>query len=191
MPLEKAIEKDLIKKLPRLLENVQVVSISDYNKGFLSKEFLKEIITLSNEKNIPCIIDPKGLNFSKYKNATILKPNLIEAYSACNLSYKHPLEKVAKYLKKITNIKNLIITKSEDGITVFDENMQRKDFPVLLKEVKDVTGAGDTVLATLVVCVGNKFPIAQSVSIANISAGIAIEHIGCMIVKVEDIAERL
>lgn len=189
-PICEELEEKIIQRLPNILKNIQVVAVSDYDKGFLSKKILKEVIRLSKERDIPCIIDPKGLDFSKYRDACFIKPNQMEAYLASNMPLQKSLEEVAKQLIDITNTDNLIITRSQDGITVFDKNRNRRDFPVISKEVKDVTGAGDTVLASLAVCIGNKVSLDQAIMIANISAGIAIEHIGCVRVGITDILER-
>lgn len=189
--LDKKIESRIIENLPFLLNDKDVVVISDYAKGFLTDFLLKKIIKYANKKNVPIIVDPKGFNFSKYKNATMIKPNLKEAYLASKLSHKEPLDKIAKILIKETKVKNLLITKSEKGMTLFDANLTRKDFLVQAKELKDVTGAGDSVLAAISVFLANKFDINTAVTLANISAGIAIEHVGCAKVGIESIKKRV
>ena len=184
------IEEKIIKDLDKILSDIQIVAISDYAKGFLSDNLLKKIIDRSNEKNIPVIVDPKGVDFTKYRGATIIKPNLLEAYLAANVSKNESLDKVSKILLDSTLVKHLIITRSEDGISLFSKN-QRDDFPVVSKEVKDVTGAGDTVLATICLALANNLDIKLSCQLANIAASIAIEHVGCVKVTLEDFARRL
>ncbi len=191
IPISEELEIKLLHDLPIIMDQVQVVAISDYGKGFLSNKVLKSVINKARSKNIPVIVDPKGINFSKYKNATIIKPNLQEAYSAANLTQSSPMEEVAKVLVKQTNVEKLIITRSEAGITIFDDKVNRRDFPAHIKEVKDVTGAGDTVLATISIAIANGLDICHAAQLANISAGIAIEHIGCARVSLSNIAHRL
>lgn len=186
-----ALEKKIIEKLPSLIDGAQVIAISDYAKGFLTNNLLREIIKNANSAKIPVIVDPKGLDFSKYKNCFMIKPNLSEAYRAANLPRSESLEKVAEVLFEKTNAENLLITRSEDGITVFDKSMIRKDYPVRSKEVQDVTGAGDTVLAMLSVCLANNFDMDHTAQLANIAAGIAIERLGCAKVTLTDLAKRL
>ncbi|MFA6501627.1 MAG: PfkB family carbohydrate kinase, partial [Parachlamydiales bacterium] len=127
----------------------------------------------------------------KYKFADIIKPNLKEAYAAAKLGEKEDLDKVAKIILKKTKISNLLITRSQHGISLFSEDNKRKDFPVSSKEVKDVTGAGDTVLAMLCIAVANKLELEHACQLSNIAASIAIEHIGCHQITLNEFAKRL
>lgn len=188
-PLDKNLEDSLIKKLSKLIRDKQVVALSDYGKGFLSNRLIEAVALTCRKFKVPLIVDPKGIDFSKYRHANIIKPNLSEAYAAANLSSHEPLEKVAEVLFKITSADKLVVTRSENGITLFDK--KRKDFPVRSKEVKDVTGAGDTVLAMIAACIGNGFDIEEAMHLSNIAAGIAIEHLGCARVSLSDLAKRL
>jgi D-glycero-beta-D-manno-heptose-7-phosphate kinase len=190
-PLPQEWEEAVLKKLPSLLESVQVVAISDYGKGFLSRHLLSEIIRLSKERDIPVIVDPKGADFSKYQRASIIKPNLSEAYAASKLAETEPLERVAAVLLKETQADRILITRSEEGISLFEKNGKRSDFPVRSREVKDVTGAGDTVLALISACLANGFDMSHAAQFANIAAGIAIERIGCARISLSELARRL
>ena len=189
--LDKNLEKKLISDLPKIIKDIDVIAISDYKKGFLSKKLLSFIINIANSKKIPTIVDPKGDDFLKYQNAYLIKPNLKEAYLASKLNFENPIEKVAKILIKKTKTKNLLITKSEKGMTYFNNKLQKKNFSVKVKEIKDVTGAGDTVLAMLALCIANNFNIDDAIKLSNIAAGIAIEHLGCKKISIEEISERL
>jgi len=190
LDISKSLEDEILEKLSSLLKTVKVIAISDYGKGFLSKKLIKTIIKKAKEKDIPTIIDPKGSDFKKYKSATILKPNLKEAYIAANLDEKEPLDKAAQILLKKTKVENLLITRSKDGISLFTKN-DRQDFKARSKEVKDVTGAGDTVLAMLCICIANNLSLDNSCALCNIAASIAIEHIGCAQINLSDFAKRL
>ncbi|NGX63892.1 MAG: Bifunctional protein HldE [Candidatus Anoxychlamydiales bacterium] len=190
LDISKSLEDEILEILPSLLKTVKVVAISDYGKGFLSKKLIKTIIKKAKEKDIPTIIDPKGSDFKKYKSATILKPNLKEAYVAANLQESEPLDKAAQLLLKKTKVDHLLITRSKDGISLFSKN-ERQDFKARSKEVKDVTGAGDTVLAMLCICIANNLSLDNSCALCNIAASIAIEHIGCAQINLSDFAKRL
>jgi rfaE bifunctional protein kinase chain/domain len=115
-PLPKELEDKAIAMVPELLEGVKVVAISDYGKGFLSQRLLQTIIQASKERNIPTIVDPKGYDFSKYKGATIIKPNLSEVFAAANLTPDAPLELAAERVLKIVEAETLMVTRSEAGI---------------------------------------------------------------------------
>lgn len=190
-PLPDSIEAEILRDIPALLDKVQIVAISDYGKGFLTCSLLKEVIRMANERNVLVIVDPKGDDFSRYSGATIIKPNLSEAYAAARLAPPAPLEQVAERIFAACNVESLLITKSEAGISLFHKNGSSQNFPVRSKEVKDVTGAGDTVLATISLALANSLDIKYAAQLANIAAGIAIERSGCARVDLSDLAERL
>jgi rfaE bifunctional protein kinase chain/domain len=190
-PIPEDVEQRIVEQLPTLLKDVQMIAISDYGKGFLSKSLLMAVVELAQAKKIPLIIDPKGDDFSKYTGATILKPNLQEAYAAAKLPQEASLMQVADAIFKKVNIDLLMITRSEAGISLFTKTGEQFDFPVRSKEVKDVTGAGDTVLAMLSVAMANGLDIKYAAQLCNIAAGIAIERLGCARINLADMANRL
>lgn len=181
-------------KVQQYLQNnpqaFDVIAISDYAKGFLSDNILQMIINYGKQENIPVIVDPKGLDFSKYKGATLIKPNQKEAYAATNLSKEASIEQVGTKLLSHLNCPHLMITRSENGISLYNQEGSFH-FPVHVKEVVDVTGAGDTVLSVLALGMGNKQPLQLIIPLANIAAGIAIEHVGCATITLSDIAQRI
>ncbi len=185
------LEQQVIELLPELFKQVKVVAISDYGKGFLSRSLLSTVIEHAKALNIPVIADPKGMDFAKYRGATILKPNLSEAYAAANLPHDAPLESVAARVLQISEAETLMITRSEAGISLFFKDGLRQDFPVRIREVKDVTGAGDTVLAMLTCALANHLSIGEAAQLSNIAAGLAIERFGCARISLSELARRL
>lgn len=191
LTISPALEAELIATLPRLLEGVQVVAVSDYGKGFLSRELLKAIIEGAKAKRIPVIVDPKGIDFTRYQGATVIKPNLSEAYAAANLPSDAPLELVANRILAIAECDVVMITRSEAGISLFYKDGLREDFPVRVREIKDVTGAGDTVLAMLTCALASGLSLREAAQLSNVAAGIAIERFGCARVSLSDLSRRL
>lgn len=191
MPISEELEQRIIKSLPSLLKEVQVIAISDYGKGFLSQRLLQAVISAAQKQRIPVISDPKGTNFAKYNGSTILKPNLGEAYAAANMPLDAPLDKVAAAILTNVQAEYLMVTRSEAGISLFHQNGEHHNFPVRKREVKDVTGAGDTVLAMLSCAIANGLPMTTAVQLANVAAGIAIERFGCARVTLSQLARRL
>lgn len=189
--IDLAFEAEILQKLPDLVKGHDVIAISDYGKGFLSNKLLETLINLGNQLNIPIVVDPKGIDFKKYKGATLIKPNLSEAYLAANMSLSQPIDQVAKALLETTSAKVLMMTRSESGISLFHQEGLREDFPVQIKEVKDVTGAGDTVLAMLSVSLACGLSYTEAARFCNLAAGIAIERFGCARVSLSDLARRL
>lgn len=189
--LSEPLEQLIIDGLPSALDGVAVIAISDYGKGFLSPTLLAAIFQYAAEKEICVITDPKGSDFSKYQGTTIIKPNLSEAYMAANLPLSAPLEEVALRIFEKTKAKKLMITRSEDGVSIFYPDGMRSDFPVRSKEVVDVTGAGDSVLAMLAFSIGNGLLDSESAHLCNIAGAIAIEQTGCAKITLSEIAIRL
>lgn len=186
-----SLEKELIQKLPSLLEGVQIIAISDYDKGFLTESLLKAVIRLAKDHKIPVVVDPKGENFNKYSGATVLKPNLSEAIIAAKLPKASSLDQVAQSIFNQCFVEMLLITRSEEGMSLFTQAGHASDFSVPSKEVKDVTGAGDTVLAMISIALANLMDINHAVQLSNIAAGIVIEKLGCARVTLSNIAQRL
>ncbi len=191
IPLSPSCEQQIIEKLPQLLEKAEAIAISDYGKGFLSPSLLAEIISFGKQKKIPTIVDPKGDSFAKYQGATILKPNLQEAYMATLLPRATSLERVADKIFRETAVEFLMITRSEEGISLFSPSGERWNFPTQAREVKDVTGAGDTVLAMLSIAAANGLDTQDGIQLANIAAGVAVERSTCAQVQLSDLIGHL
>jgi rfaE bifunctional protein kinase chain/domain len=189
--ISEELEQQVIESIPRLLEGVQAVAISDYGKGFLSPNLLQALIMEAGVRKIPVIVDPKGVDYVRYTGATIIKPNLSEAYAAANVGVETSLEEVAKKLLTLTQSEMLMVTRSEMGISLFYPDGKQLDFPVKVREVKDVTGAGDTVLAMLTLSIANGLDHEEATRLANVAAGLAIEMLGCAMVTMEQLARRL
>ena len=190
-PIPEDLEQEVIRLLPDLMDDCQIVAVSDYGKGFLTHTILGVVIEMAKARHVPIIVDPKGIDFTKYRGASIIKPNLSEAYAAARLPQDISLDEVSATILKTCGVDQLIVTRSHEGISVFKRSGERFDFPVRSKEVKDVTGAGDTVLAMLSVAIANGLDIKYAIQLANIAAGMVIERIGCARIDLSDMAERL
>lgn len=184
-------EEKVLFHLPAVLDEVSVIAISDYGKGFLTPRLLSALIRAANEKGIPVITDPKGNDFTRYYGTTVIKPNLSEFFAASRLPSDAPLEAGADILLKETAADLLMVTRSEAGLSLFTRIGERQDFPVQAKEVKDVTGAGDTVLATLSYAIANHLSYAQAAELCNLAASLAIEQVGCARISLSALACRL
>lgn len=190
-PLAGETEEYILAQLPRLMQQVQIVALSDYAKGFLSGRLIEAVIQMARLLDLPVIVDPKGADFTKYRFATILKPNLSEAYMAAGMPSSATLDAVAERLLDLSQVDMLLITRSEAGMSLFERAKPRIDFPVLAKEVKDVTGAGDTVLSILCLALASGLSMREAAPLANIAACISIERLGCVQVTLAELAYRL
>lgn len=185
------LEEKIIQAFPRIFEGVKILAISDYGKGFFSDSLLAAMIDYANRHEVSILADPKGSDFSKYAGVDVIKPNLGEAYAAAGMDEKSPLSQVAERILEITRAEILMVTRSEEGISLFFSDRSEQHFPVHAKEVKDVTGAGDTVLAMLAMALANGLSLAQAAQLSNIAASLAIEKLGCVRVSLSQLARRL
>lgn len=185
------LEALVIQQLPKLLEGIALVAVSDYGKGFLTPPLLSALIAEARRRGIPVLVDPKGVDFARYRGATLIKPNRQESYNAANLLSNTPLEEAAERLLQLTGAEAFMITCSADGIGLFYPRQRGHYFPVKMRELKDVTGAGDTVLAMLSLALANGLSFEVAAQLANVAAGIAIEQLGCATVPLPALAQRL
>lgn len=162
------------------------VILSDYNKGVLND--CAEIIDLCLEYNCFIVIDPKGNDFNKYQRSFMLTPNFKEFCNVVGdcLTEKEIEEKAFNLIEEIS-IDYLLITRSEKGMTLFSKNKQRLHFEASAKDIFDVTGAGDTVIAVLVYFLNENFSVEESVRLSNIAAGIVVSKIGTSFVTLDEI----
>ena len=187
-PIKKESEEKILDFINKNLDKIELFLLSDYEKGILTPALTQEIIKLANKNNKKLIIDPKK-NFSKYKNAYMLKPNKKELSIAINMQInsKEDLIKAGWKLKKELNLKYLLVTLSEEGMALFkDEFIQ---IPTIAKEVYDVTGAGDTVLAALGYALKNNKDIIKAMHFANAAAAVVVGKVGSATTTLSEIRE--
>ena len=187
--ISSASEKEIINKLSANISNYDVVILSDYGKGVLTTKLTQEIISISNKNNVKVFVDPKGKDFSKYKGAYTLTPNKKEAIEASNIliNDNESLEKAIKKLKEECELEVSLITLSESGIAIFDDNLRIK--PTVAREVYDVTGAGDTVIASIAFAIANHMKIDDAIQFANLAAGVVVGKIGSATASLDEIYE--
>jgi rfaE bifunctional protein kinase chain/domain len=185
-------EKIIIKKINSLLGQCDYILISDYNKGFLTKNFLEQIMLLAEHFKIPVIVDPKSPPFIKYSGAQIIKPNKKEAFleSGIELVDKFSIEKACKIISQNTGIPIVIITLSEDGVALY-YNGSFEILPTRALEICDVTGAGDTFLAALTYKLINSKNIKDACEFANYAAGIVVAKNGAATTSVNEIEKLI
>ena len=176
--VDMSLDSQTLARIGDSLEQFSAIILSDYGKGALSVDFTKQIIALANDKKIPILCDPKGDDYSKYANATLLTPNRKEAQIATNIRIdsRDSLLSALKKLKNDYNLKYGLITLSEDGMAIYDSKLTQ--IPTLAKEVYDVTGAGDTVISALAFGLCNGMDIQTSAKFANAAAAVVVGKIG-------------
>lgn len=174
----------------QLKQKPTVVILSDYDKGLLTASVCQHIIQQCHALNIPVLVDPKGRDYSKYIGATALTPNKKETAEACNTVIADP-ELIAKasHLKQDLNLKFLAVTRGEEGITLIDDTTHHLNASA--KQVFDVSGAGDTVIATLAAGLMHGLTPLNSLSLANSAAGFVVGKVGTVPITRQDLLETL
>jgi len=182
-------QKEILATFKRIISNYDGVLLSDYGKGVLTKELTSALITVANENNKKVLADPKGLDYSKYRGAFLLTPNKKEASEAMQVNIKDDasLAKAITKLKTECDLDVSLITLSEQGVAIYDDKL--RTHPTVAREVFDVTGAGDTVLASLGFALACNYQIDDSVEFANLAAGVVVGKIGSATATLNEIIE--
>lgn len=172
-----------------MLAACDVVVLSDYGKGGLTH--ISQMIELARAQGKKVLVDPKGEDYSRYGGATIVTPNRAELREVVG-SWRNneELETKAQALRNELGLEALLLTRSEEGMSLFQERQVRHE-PAQAREVYDVSGAGDTVIATLAVMVGAGAGLEEAVHIANYAAGIVVGKLGTAVVEAEELLHSL
>jgi len=172
-----------------MLNGYDAVLLSDYGKGVLTPELTQALIQRANKLNIKVLIDPKGLDYSKYRGAYLLTPNKKEASEATQITINNneSLARAIAQLKQVCELEVSLITLSEQGVAIFDNEL--RIHPTVAREVYDVTGAGDTVLASLGFALSCGYDIDQAVEFSNLAAGVVVGKIGSATATLDEIIE--
>jgi D-beta-D-heptose 7-phosphate kinase / D-beta-D-heptose 1-phosphate adenosyltransferase len=179
----------ILKIYKEIINNYDVILLSDYGKGILTFELSHSLITIANENAKKILVDPKGLDYSKYKGAYLLTPNKKEASEATNITIKdnETLSQAILDLKEQCNLTVSLITLSEQGVAIYDNEL--RIHPTVAREVFDVTGAGDTILASLGFALSCNKDIDEAVRFANLASGVVVGKIGSSTATLNEIIE--
>lgn len=183
-PSQNSLDEKL-KRFESLLPQVDVVILSDYGKGAL--EQVSAMIALAKANKKVVLVDPKGDAYSKYKGATVLTPNRSELRQVIGQwSDEADLTKRAQSLRQELELSALLLTRSEEGMTLFTEK-GTEHVRAQAREVFDVSGAGDTVIATLAVAMAAGWPLERAMALANRAGGIVVGKLGTATVSAEEL----
>jgi len=174
-PVSSAIADDLRRTIDRVVPTSQVCVLSDYAKGVVTPEIARHAIAVARAHKVPVVVDPKQRDFRAYAGATVITPNLAELEAAApGLA----LEAAVAHLLPILDGTALLVTRSADGMSLFRGGVPPFHMPALAKEVFDVTGAGDTVVATLALALGAGLSIEHAIELASLAAAISVSKRG-------------
>lgn len=178
--------------LQQIEQKPAVVILSDYAKGVLSKALCEQVIARCRQDGIKVLVDPKGLDYTKYHGATALTPNKRETAEACKVDAKDndALLAAATALRQSLDLEFLAMTRGEEGISIIDAQ-RTQHVSATAKQVFDVSGAGDTVIATLAAGLIGGLPHGEALQLANIAAGIVVGKVGTVPITHEELLQEL
>lgn len=177
----------------------QALVLSDYGKGFLTKDLIQSLIKMAKKNHIPIVTDPKSLDISRYKNATVIKPNLNEGRSVLRVlkpgisysNFNEELSSISECYLKESGCDNLVMSLSEHGVMAKGKDIPNKNhslhFETRALQVADVSGAGDTLVSFLAMGLASKLSLAQSTELGNIAAGIVCGKQGTATIDISEL----
>lgn len=202
-PFSANIMKNIEKMFINNVDNYNVVIISDYAKGIITNSLSKKIIDICNKKNKPVLVDPAIKHFSFYKKATLMTPNLKEAVEGSESKFpfyefdSKAINILGENIIKKLSLSKLMITLGANGMALFDKDIKHKDkdapyiIPTKAKSVFDVSGAGDTVISVLAMCLSVGLSFKESSEIANAAAGVVVGKRGTSTLSLKELIDAL
>jgi rfaE bifunctional protein kinase chain/domain len=181
------LQKKILEFLKRIIKDLNGIILQDYNKGVLTPDLIREIIVLAKKNNVIITVDPKFNNFFLYKNVTVFKPNRKEAEDILGMKIKRDddISKAGKILLNKLKAENVLITLGEDGVAVFQKNIEERRLPTKARKVADVSGAGDTVISTLTMALAAGANILEASYLANYAGGLVCEEVGIVPIEID------
>jgi D-beta-D-heptose 7-phosphate kinase/D-beta-D-heptose 1-phosphate adenosyltransferase len=191
-PILPESEEALLEFICSRLDCVDVMLLSDYLKGVLTPTLLAKLIPMARKQKVPVIVDPKGIDFNKYRGATLLTPNRKEAQLASGVNFvteQDLLDTGERFVREL-ELDSLVLTRSEEGMSLFTKTGEPVHLPTQAHEIYDVSGAGDTVLALLGLGLGSGLSLEDAASLANVAAGIVVGKVGTSTISVEEVRQH-
>ena len=188
-PLPTEIEHALFRWASARLAEADACVLSDYDKGVVSPRLAGGFIQLAREAGKPIIVDPKGTRYGKYRGATVVTPNLHEAQRALNWETHGDADllEIGRRLLELVGDGGLLITRGAQGMSLFLNGTAPRHVPAVARNALDVTGAGDTVVATLAMALAAGATLEQAARLANRAAGIVVGKFGTSSVTIEEL----
>jgi rfaE bifunctional protein kinase chain/domain len=187
-PLEPGLEDAVLDGVKSAIADADAVVISDYGKGLIAPQVAQAVIAAAAEASKPVVVDPKGSDFSKYRGAAVVTPNVHEAEEAAGVrAAPAELDELASRLRPLLGDGAILITRGGEGMSLFMDGSARVDIPATSRAVYDPTGAGDAVAATLGLAVAQGLPLPVGAELANAAGGVVVEKLGTAVVSREEL----
>ncbi len=191
--LSETVREQLLARADRLLPQIAALVLSDYGKGLLAPPVTQELIARARGQGKPVVVDPKGTDYRIYRGATVLTPNRKELHEAT----KRPVNgdaavvEAARALIAECEVEAVLVTRSQEGMTLVTAAGEVHHLPAEAREVYDVSGAGDTVVATLAAAIGSGASLLEGARLANVAAGIVVGKVGTAVAYGHEVVAAL
>lgn len=192
-PLAPSVTEDLRRVAVGAVSDASVIVLSDYGKGVLTPELVRALIDTGKTQGRPVVVDPKGKDFSRYRGATVMTPNRAELAAATGMpvTTSEEIEAAAKKLIGECALESLLVTRGADGMTLFSRAGETVHLPAEAREVFDVSGAGDTVVAMLAAALAAGVALPDAARLANVAAGIVVGKTGTAVATADEVFTAL
>ncbi len=188
-----SIEKQALRKVSDALDRARALVFSDYSKGTLTTGILEHSIALARRRKIPVLVDPKLNRFASYRRASVVTPNSLETERVTGISVADAagLARAARQILSSLRCQAVLITRGDQGMSLFEKGKRPVHIAAAAREVFDVTGAGDTVIATAALALSGRSTLIEAARLANQAAGIVVGKLGTAVVYPEELVDSL
>ena len=193
LPISSRIEDKIFSSFKVTINEIDAIIIQDYNKGVLTPNLIRSIIELGNEYEKIITVDPKFDNFFNYKNATLFKPNRKETENAfgIRINSSKSIESAGLQILERLNSKYCLLTLGQEGMALFENGKSYRQIPTIARKVLDVSGAGDTVIATITMALEAGCRIEESAYLANYAGGMVCEVAGIIPIELDNLFNKI
>jgi D-beta-D-heptose 7-phosphate kinase/D-beta-D-heptose 1-phosphate adenosyltransferase len=191
--VDAALERAVLTRVEPALGAVQAVVVSDYQKGVVTARLMKGLLARARRRGLPLLVDPKVRHFPRYRGADLVTPNQLEAEQATGVRIRDEgdLRAAAEKILRQLGCGAVLVTRGEHGMSLFPRGGRPVHVPTAAREVFDVTGAGDTVIATLGLALGAGARLPEAAVLANFAAGVAVGKLGTATVAPSEVLDAL
>ncbi len=187
--------KHLLNRITELIakKKIAVIIFEDYDKGVINKNLIEQVVRTASKSKVPVVVDPKKKNFNHYKNVTLLKPNLKELREGMKIDFEtgdvKEIRNALEKLSKDNKVQTVLVTLSEKGAFVYSSK-EEKLIPAHIRNIADVSGAGDTVISVAALCTALMLSPVTTATLANLAGGLVCEKVGVVPVEREQLLQE-
>jgi D-beta-D-heptose 7-phosphate kinase/D-beta-D-heptose 1-phosphate adenosyltransferase len=187
--IQEGLEGDVVARIRRGAARCRAIVVSDYRKGVVTPRVMREVLAVARRRRLPVLVDPKVGHFPLYRGVTIVTPNQLEAEEATGLRIRRASDLAAagRRLLRQLGCRAALLTRGEHGVSLFERGRPAVHVPTAAREVYDVTGAGDTVIATMALALCAKATLVEAAILANVAAGVAVGKLGTATVTPDEV----